>query len=96
MDLFNFSLESFWRELLLFLCKPIYQLIVYLYELFEVVGTAEIITNETLSTIYNRIGLLLGIYMMFRVLLSFIQMLINPDYISDKEKGIGNIAKKAT
>lgn len=89
------KIEGFWRELLLALCKPVYQLIVYLYELFEAVATAEIITNENLTTIYNRVGLLLGMYMMFRIIFSFIQMLINPDYITDKEKGIGNIAKKA-
>lgn len=89
------KIEGFWRELLLALCKPVYQLIVYLYELFEVVATAEIITNESLSMIYNRVGLLLGMYMMFRIIFSFIQMLINPDYITDKEKGIGNIVKKA-
>lgn len=88
------KIESYWRNMLLAICKPIYQLIVYLYELFEVVGTAEILTNDTLTTIYNRVGMLLGVYMMFRIIFSFIQMLINPDYISDKEKGVGKIASK--
>lgn len=89
------TLGDYWRQLLLNICEPIYKLIVYLYELFEVIGTAEIITNETLTVLYNRIGLLLGLYMIFRILFSFIQMLINPDFISDKEKGIGKITSKA-
>ena len=89
------TIESYWRELLLHICQPIYKLIVYLYELFEVVGTADIITSEILDTLYGRVGMLLGLYMMFRIILSFVQMLINPDNISDKEKGIGKITSKA-
>lgn len=88
------TIETYWRTILLALCKPVYQLIVYVYELFEVVGTAEILTNDALTTIYNRVGMLLGVYMMFRIIFSFIQMLINPDYITDKEKGVGKIIVK--
>lgn len=88
-------IESYWREMLLNICQAVYKLIVYLYELFEVVGTAQIITSENLNTLYNRVGLLLGLYMLFRIIISFIQMLINPDYITDKEKGVGNLAKKS-
>lgn len=95
MIFIKMTLVDYWRQLLLNICEPIYKLIVYLYELFEVVGTAEVITNESLTILYNRVGLLLGIYMLFRILFSFIQMLINPDYISDKEKGAGKIAIKA-
>lgn len=88
------DIESSWRSLLLFLCQAVYKLIAILYDLFEVIGTADIITNEVLTTLYNRIGTLLGVYMLFRLIFSFIQMLINPDYISDKEKGIGKIVSK--
>lgn len=88
-------IEQFWRELLLNICQPIYKLIVYLYELFEVIGTAEILTGDVVTKLYTRVGMILGIYMLFRIIFSFIQMLINPDYISDKEKGVGKIASKA-
>lgn len=88
-------IENLLREISLFLCQIVYKFMVYLYELFEVVGTADVITSDSINVVYTRIGLILGIYMMFRVILAFIQMLINPDNISDKEKGVGNLAKKA-
>lgn len=89
------NIKDGWRSLLMLLCEPVYKLISYTYDLFEVVGTADLLTNETITTIFNRISMLLGIYMLFKLVLSFVQMLINPDYITDKEKGIGNITKKA-
>ena len=48
-------IENYWRELLLIICEPIYWLIVRLYELFEVVATDDVITNESITKIYDRI-----------------------------------------
>lgn len=89
------TVANIWRHFLLWICESIYKLIVYIYELFEVIGTSQILSGEVVDALYTRIGLILGIYMLFRIIISFVQMLINPDYISDKEKGVGKIVSKA-
>ncbi len=83
------------RTFLYSLCTYIYGIIIFCYDLFERVSTAQILDNETVNTIISRVGLILGIFMLFRLTISFIQMLIDPDTISDKEKGAASMIKKS-
>ena len=82
------------RTFFLSLCEIIYRLIVIFFNIFYKLGTAEILQNSTVKQIYSRVGLIIGIFMVFRISFSFIQYVINPDAISDKQKGAGNIIKK--
>lgn len=82
------------RYLLLMLCDTVYKLIIWSFELFIYVAKAEIFTNDFVLEIYKRVGLVLGIFMLFRLTFSLIQMMVDPNQISDKEKGIGSLAKK--
>ncbi len=86
------------RQILNTLCYTldtvIYKLIINLYNLFELLCTSRIVSIEEFSDLSKRIGFILGIIMLFRVIFSFIQMLIDPDIISDKEKGAVSIVKK--
>ena len=72
----------------------IYKLIINLYDMFMSLCSARLLSNEVLEPIATRIGLVLGLVMLFFVVLSFVQMLLNPDAISDKEKGAVSIIKK--
>ena len=45
-------------------------------------------------SINERIYILLGIFMLFRVGFSMLQYIINPDKMTDKQAGIGNIIKR--
>lgn len=82
------------RYLLLMLCDTIYKLIIWAFELFIYVAKAEIFTNDFVLEIYKRVGLVLGIFMLFRLTFSLIQMMVDPNQISDKEKGLGSLVKK--
>lgn len=42
----------------------------------------------------NRIYIILGVLMLFKVIISFIQMLINPEKTNDKENGLGGLLKR--
>lgn len=75
-------------------CIYVYQLIIFLYDMFDMLCHSRILENDLLEQISTRIGLILGLIMLFRVSFSFIQMLINPDTINDKEKGAFNVVKK--
>lgn len=82
------------RTLLMSLCDFLYSLIMTCLDLFYVIGRANIVDNDIVSGIYQRVGLILGIFMLFRLTFSFVQMMISPDQISDKEKGVGSLVKK--
>lgn len=46
-------------------------------------------------SISTRIYILLGIFMLFRVGFSMLQYIVNPDKMTDKQAGIGNLIKRA-
>lgn len=82
------------RDIFLDICIFIYRKIFEFYEIFERLCKSRILDTDTLNSIARRIGLLLGIIMLFIVSFSIIQMILEPEKLTDKEKGIGNITKK--
>lgn len=82
------------RTLLASICDIVYRLIIVFYQLFMAIGDATILTSADIQKIFNRIGLILGIIMMFRLIFSFVQYLLDPDKITDKETGVGGLIKK--
>lgn len=90
--------KDVFRTFIGFLCKIIYPTIANVWDLFMALAKAQIFNSSgggVVSEIYKRVGLLLGLLMLFRVIFSLIQMLINPEIFSDKEKGISNLVKKS-
>ena len=82
------------RTLLYLLCSSIYSLISFVYNMFLTMAYGELLNNDTVLDLFSRVGILLGLIMSVRVAISFIQLLIDPDSIKDKEKGINGIVKK--
>lgn len=83
---------SFFRSLFAFLDYLIYSVIRILFKLmfqlanFELVGFYE----EVLERIY----VILGVFMLFKVTISLISYLVNPDKISDKEQGASKLVTR--
>ena len=75
---------------------PLLWLISQIYKLIPIMGRVAflIIDNATITQIYHRVEIVLGIFMIFKLTIEFAKMLANPDLIQDKEKGLGNIFKK--
>lgn len=71
------------------LCQLFYPLIAQLYEVFRKMGL--LFYNDDFSAIYKKISLVLGIYMVFRISFWLIELLVNPDKITDKEKNPSKI-----
>lgn len=78
--------------LMAWLCEIIYPWIASVYGLF--MDLSSLVYTEEFNAIYNKISLLIGIFMLFRVTFWLIELLVNPDQITDKEKNPGNIVKK--
>jgi len=83
------------RSLMITLCSLIYRLIVFCFDVFEKIGAAnDILSTDIIVNITNKISLILGLFMIFRLTFAFIQYLINPDTMTDKNKGAGNLVTK--
>lgn len=93
-DSLTLSISNAFRTFLLQICELLYLLMIFCYNAFEKLGNAEILTDSQVTAIYGRIGLILGLFMVFRIAFAGISYLINPDAMSDKKNGIGGIIKK--
>lgn len=82
------------RQLLFWLDSLIYDLIIKLYNMFNTLCSVRLMNGNVVSSIATRIGMILGIIMLFRVVLAFINMLIDPDKVSDKNSGAVSVIKK--
>lgn len=87
-------LNNIFRTIFYMLDIIIYKLMINIYNVFIMLCNGRLLNNDTIKQLSSRVGTILGVIMMFMVIFSFIQLLINPEAMNDKEKGIGNIAKK--
>lgn len=74
--------------------RMIYGLLVIVYELFFNVATAELFNNGTIRSFYGRVQLILGVFMLFRLSILIIEIIIDPDKVSDKNTGFVSIIKR--
>ena len=79
---------------LLLILMLVVSYILYVYNIFEALCNGRLLDNDTIMNLFSRIGVILGVIMLFVVSFSVIQLLVNPDAINDAEKGIQNIVKK--
>lgn len=84
-------------SMLRFVCglidSVVYILISKLYDLFIDTSNIILYSQDAMDAIGKRIGLILGIFMLFRLAISLMSYLIAPDTISDKAKGGSKLVK---
>ena len=85
--------DKIMRQLMAFLCQLIYPLISWLYDLFMNISQVNILSTEDVQPIYQRVTLILTIVMVFYITFQFVKYVVQPDGITDKEKGEGRILK---
>ncbi len=83
--------SDIFRSLFFLIDKGIHWLIIQLYELFEKISLVDIFSNDDLSMFAKRIYAFVGVFMLFRVTISLITYLVNPDKINDQKVGIGKL-----
>ena len=88
------AVPSALRSLAAALCRFIYWLIANLFELFINISKVDFLGSDNILPIYQRITLILAIVMVFYVTLEFVKYVVEPDGITDKEKGVENIVQK--
>ncbi len=85
-------LVSAFRLIFAFLDAVVYSFIAFLFRAifnlanFELIGFYEILEK--------RVYVILGIFMLFKVTISIITYLVNPDKLNDKEQGVGKLVTR--
>ena len=82
------------RSLCAALCEAIYPLIGFAYKLFMELATFRLIGSTQMRDIYSRITMIITIVMVFYVTFEFVKYAVEPDTMSDKEKGVAKLPQK--
>lgn len=64
------------------------------YKVFFLVANATIISGDVIKVFYSRIQLILGILMIFKLAMSILNIIINPDIIKDQKQGPGKMVTR--
>lgn len=74
-----------------FLNECVYGLVGLLAETFMDISNVMLFDDATIQSFLDRIYVVLGIYMLFKLAISLLMAIVNPDNLTDKEKGMQKI-----
>ncbi len=86
--------DSLLRGIFGALDKGIYWAIEILMQLTMDLSNLSIFSDSVINNFATRIYIILGLVMLFKIMISFIQILINPEKMDDKEQGVGGVLKR--
>lgn len=72
----------------------IYKLVGQMFNLIFMISEVDIFTEPAINSFSTRIYGFLGVFILFKIVISCIQYLINPDKLVDKEKGIAGLIQR--
>ena len=69
----------------------IYTLLSFMYEIFFNVSGVQLFENETIKNFYGRIQLIIGVFMIFKLAVSILQGIMDPEKFAGPKEGFGSI-----
>ena len=85
------TINDLFRSLFALLDEVAYWLLGSMYEILFNVASTDIFDFNTIATFYSRIQLIIGVFMIFKLAVSIIQGIINPDTFMDKKAGASSL-----
>ena len=82
------------RTLFFNIDRVVYAGVGNVYDLLLRISRTTILDADTIGGFYQRIYALIGIFMLFKISLSLITYILNPDEFVDKDKGFASIIKR--
>ena len=82
------------RTVFTLLDRPAFWLLGVVYEIFFNVATAELFTNATIKNFYSRVQIILGVFMVFRLTITVLQIIVDPEKMNDKNEGFQAVIKR--
>lgn len=95
MVIFVLFFEKILRRFFIGLDSVLFNFISTLYDLLIEISKTSILSQGEIARLAQRIELLLGIFMLFKLSFSLITYIVNPDDFSDKQKGFGKLIQSA-
>lgn len=71
--------------------RVVYGLMAVLYDVFFNVADTTIFSSETIKNFYSRVQLIIGVVMIFKLSISVMQTVMDPDRLTNKDTGMGKI-----
>ena len=91
-------MESIWqaigdaiRSLFFTIDKGLFKAFGEIFEMFFDLSRTTFLIGDIYSYIFRRVFIILSIFMMFKLMVSFLSYLLNPDALTDKERGFGKL-----
>ena len=84
------TINDLFRSLGSALNRGAYFLLSIMYQIFFNVASAQLFENETIKNFYGRIQLIIGVFMVFKLSISILQGIMNPDQFMDPKSGFGS------
>lgn len=82
---------TMFRNIIAVIDQIVYTLMSYLYQIFFAVASVDFLNGDVVSSIYQRVQLILGVFMIFKLAVSILQGIMSPDAVYDKKGGMGKI-----
>ncbi|MBE6157416.1 MAG: hypothetical protein E7160_01325 [Firmicutes bacterium] len=76
------------------LTRGIYLLLASVYAILINISDAKILSDATISNFFAKVQAIVGIFMIFRLTMTILQGLINPDQLTDSKSGAGSVIMK--
>lgn len=89
----NFFIDAL-RTIFSWLDSLGYFLLDAVYDIFFTVANANIFQGVAINEFYTRVQLIFGVFMIFKLSITLLQMIINPDMFKDKQKGAGSLVTR--
>ena len=83
------------RKLLIYICVPIYNLIVYMYKIFYSLATTRFLKDDFIQQFSSNIYVLVSAVMLFAFSITILSAIVNPDLLTDNKKGVSALFKRA-
>ncbi len=74
--------------------QSIYFLLAGVYDIIVNISKSQILSGSTVMAFFSRVQLMIGVFMVFRLTITVLQGLIDPEKFMDSKSGFGNIITK--
>lgn len=92
-NIYNAPLDAI-RNFLLLIDQIIYNILAYVYNIVFQIADSEIISSDVVVDFFSRIQLVLGVIMIFKLSVSLLQYVLEPEAFNDKKRGIGQVVTR--
>lgn len=84
-----FQMLNLWHEISYEIVKGVYVIVAKIYDIM--IGLVESTNSYDFTEFTQSIYVVAGLFMLFRVVIGMVQMIINPDQVTDKNAGAGKL-----